>query len=141
MSRLSDGIVDPGTVLTFTAAGTVRLDESHSGKTLVLGKASGGQAFVLPKPVRGYRVKFVSGVDLATSNSTITTFGTTQNVIAGGIANPAAPAAGYTSGTEVDVITFVAGAADIGDSVEMVCDGTNWYLTGVMGVSNAITLS
>ena len=139
MSRLSDGIVEAGSVVKFTAAGTWRLDDFYNGKTIVLGLATGGQHFVLPKPQAGFRLEFISGVDLATSNSTITTYGTTQNVIAGLIASPGLLP--NTLSTEVDVITFVQGVADIGDRVQLVCDGTYWYVSGNVHVSNGITLA
>lgn len=141
MSRLSEGLVEAGRIAKFTAAGTFRLDDSYHGKVIVLGKSSGGQHFVLPKPQAGFELEFVCGVDLATSNSTVTTYGTTQNVIAGSITSPGATSGDYTGGTEVDVITFVAGVADIGDKVRLICDGTNWYVSGDMGVSTAVTLA
>jgi hypothetical protein len=142
MSRQSAGLVEGGDVVVLTAAGTIKLDDSYHGKLIVLKNATGGQHFSLPAPKAGYRVSFVSGVDLATSNNVITARDAdyaAANIIAGGISSPGV--ADFTVGTEVDVISFVQGVADIGDRVDLVSDGTQWYVSGVMGVSTAITLA
>lgn len=142
MSRQSVGLVDGEMVFKPTAAGTYTINESYHGKTVVLGLATGGQHFKLPPPTKGFKITFISGVDLATSNSTITAYaatGAAANLIAGSVNT--AGVADYTAGTEVDVISFVQGVADIGDSVDLICDGTYWYVTGQAGASLAITLA
>ena len=40
-----------------------------------------------------------------------------------------------------DTITFVHNKATAGDYAELVCDGTNWFLTARYDVDDAITLA
>jgi hypothetical protein len=46
-----------------------------------------------------------------------------------------------TNGTATDVITFVASKAQIGDQVELVTDGTNWYAQCQCEQDDAVTYS
>lgn len=112
---------------------------ADSGKLLTLGTA-GGFDTKLPAPAAGLFFTFVVKV-APTTAYTITTNGTTQNVIHG-FTNAGEDALGSgdgTNGTAVDVITFVANKAQIGDRVELICDGTLWYAKAYAFQQDAIT--
>lgn len=118
------------------------LTAADSGKTLFLSHATEFDT-KLPAPAAGLRFKFIVGLAPSGANYTITTNGTTQNVIHG-IISPSEDAAGQgpnTSGTPVDVVTFVASKSQVGDWVELECDGTLWYLRGGCVQQDAITLA
>jgi len=115
---------------------------ADSSKILTLGTA-GGFDTKLPAPAAGLFFSFVVKV-APTTAYTITTNGTTQDVIHGlsavndvnSVTDP-----DLTGGTPVDVITFVANKALIGDRVEIFCDGTLWYAIAHAAVFDGITFS
>ena len=112
---------------------------ADSGKLLTLGTA-GGFDTKLPAPAVGLWFTFVVKV-APTTAYTITTNGTTQNVIHG-LTVTKQDAGGNTdgtAGTAVDVITFAANKAAIGDRVELICDGTLWYAVAYANVFDGIT--
>ena len=97
----------------------------------------------LPAPAAGLRFKFICAAAPSGASYTITTNGTTQNVIHG-VGVSSADAGGSASGTNatpVDVITFVDGQAKVGDTVILECDGTLWYALAFMFDEDAITFS
>lgn len=113
---------------------------ADSGKLLTLGTA-GGFDTKLPAPAAGLFFTFVVKV-APTTAYTITTNGTTQNVIHGHVVSgdlDQTTATDGTAGTAVDVITFAANKALIGDRVELVCDGTLWYAMAYSHVFDGIT--
>ena len=113
---------------------------ADSGKLLTLGTA-GGFDTKLPAPAAGLHFTFVVKV-APTTAYTITTNGTTQNVIHGFVVTNDVNSAtdpDLTNGTAVDVITFAANKAAIGDRVELVCDGTLWYAIAYSQVFDGIT--
>ncbi len=115
------------------------LTAADSGKLLTLGDADGFDV-ALPAPSPGLNFTFVVKV-APTTAYTITTNGTTQNVIHG-LTVTKQDAGGNTdgtAGTAVDVITFAANKAAIGDRVELVCDGTLWYAVAFSNVFDGIT--
>jgi hypothetical protein len=125
-----------------TVAATNVLAATESGKTCFLAHATEFDT-KLPAPAAGLRFKFIVGLAPSSASYTVTTNGTTQNVIHGLItsAEDAAGAGAQTNGTPVDVITFVADKAQVGDWVEVICDGTYWYASGACVQQDAITLA
>lgn len=116
------------------------LTAADSGKLLTLGDADGFDV-ALPAPSPGLNFTFVVKV-APTTAYTITTNGTTQNVIHGQVVSKDLDAASdgdATAGTAVDVITFVANKALVGDRVELVCDGTLWYAVAFAAAFDGIT--
>jgi len=131
----------PVLVLPVEALTTTKvLVAADSGKLLTLGTV-GGFDTKLPAPAAGLFFTFVVKV-APTTAYTITTNGTTQNIIHGqvytGDVNSATDP-DLTNGTAVDVINFVASKAVIGDRVELVCDGTLWYAKAFATVFDGIT--
>ena len=113
---------------------------ADSGKLLTLGTA-GGFDVKLPAPAAGLWFTFVVKV-APTTAYTITTNGTTQNVIHGIVVTTDVNSAtdpDLTAGTPTDVITFAANKALIGDRVELICDGTLWYAIAYSNVFDGIT--
>jgi hypothetical protein len=131
-------LTDPVEHLTATKV----LVAADSGKLLTLGTA-GGFDTKLPEPANGLKFEFVVKV-APTTAYTITSNGTTQNVIHGLNATNDVNSAtdpDLTGGTAVDVITLVANKALIGDRVKLNCDGTLWYAIAYSNVFDAITFS
>jgi hypothetical protein len=116
--------------------GALVLTAADSGDTIFMDSSGGAVAAVLPAPKAGLFFKFIWAV--AGTNSTITTNGATQNVIFGLTVardgNAGVAAAG------VDIVNFITASAVVGDFVELVSDGTNWYLYGVTDLPAAITM-
>jgi hypothetical protein len=115
-----DGVA-PAEVVS--AANVITADES--GTTYFLDLA-GGFASTLPAPALGLRFKFVVKTAPTTAYTIVTN--ASSNVIMGGLTESAA-ATGAVD-TNGDTISFVANTALPGDWVELISDGTNWYLTG-----------
>ena len=142
--ELGFSVAPTGVILTRPVealTATKVLVAADSGKLLTLGTATGFDT-KLPAPAAGLNFTFVVKV-APTTAYTITTNGTTQNVIHGqvytGDVNSATDP-DLTNGTAVDVITFVAAKAVIGDRVELECDGTLWYAKAFATVFDGITL-
>lgn len=122
-----------------TATNVITADES--GKTFFLSSAT---EFVstLPAPAIGLRFTFV--VKAAPSGASYTIVTTSSaNIIKGQV---------YTSdvnstldadfeATGGDTISFVDSKAIAGDRVDVICDGTNWFVYGFCSVFDAITIT
>lgn len=118
--------------------GAVTLTAEDSGKVLILQAAAGAQ-ITLPavedeSTSAGLRFKFIVGLAFATTNWTILA---ASNVIEGSVIVNGAHVAGVNENT----ISFVASAESVGDFVELVCDGTNWYVNGSGVSAGSITLT
>ena len=115
------------------------LTSYDSGKTYFL-NAVGGFTVTLPVPVAGSGFTFIVKT-APTTKYRIATKGATS-VIRGQIyttdINSATSPDKETSG--VSYIDFVASTAVVGDSVELISDGTYWYVKGYCSVWNAIGL-
>jgi hypothetical protein len=119
-------------VKTITAATT--LTSSDSGSLIVL-NASAGKVVTLPSVAeKGFNIKVVVGAAFATTNFTVVA--PTAKIQGGAIVNSVlVPAA------DENTISFVASAETIGDYVNIVSDGTNFYVDGVGAAAGAITFT
>lgn len=115
------------------AANVITADES--GKTFFLNLA-GGFASTLPAPAAGLRYKFVVSVSPTTAYTIVTN--ASANIIKGGAIELAGTASPYINNG--DLITFVANTAVVGDWVEVISDGTSWFLAGMCSADGGITL-
>ena len=113
------------------------LTDSSSGKTYFL-NAAGGFTVTLPRPKKGVNFEFIVKTAPTTAYTIATNGG--SSVILGQVISTDGNAT-----TDPDVaktaeasITFVANTAVVGDSVELVSDGTYWYAEGYSSVWNAI---
>ena len=119
------------TVETITAART--LGATDSGKVFVL-NAAGGAAIALPAASAGINFKFYVGALFASTNWVISA--PTAIIRGGALVNSVnVIAAGSTN------INLVATADTIGDTVDLISDGTNYYVRGVGALAGAITFS
>jgi len=111
---------------------------AESGKTFFLNAAAGFQS-TLPAPAAGLKFTFIVKTAPTSNGYTIVTNGTTQKVIKG-LAVIAADAVGDVSAGGTTV-TFVHNEALPGDRVDMICDGTIWYMIGYAQVTAALTIT
>lgn len=124
-----------------TAVGALTI--ADSGKTFYLNSATEFDT-TLPAvaDAAGFHARFIVKAAPVGASYTITS---AANDIHGGISTSdvdgtaADPA--NTAGTAVDVITFVDGSAVIGDHIDIRCDGTFYYVTGLAAVAAGITLA
>jgi hypothetical protein len=119
--------------VSLTAAYTI--PEEANNRTYVL-NAAAGIAVTLPTPKAGKRFKFIVGTIPATGAYTVVSKGG-ANVIQGlqNVNNTLVP------GSDEDTITFAQTNADIGDFVELVSDGTNWFASGQSFAASSFTFT
>jgi len=145
VQALSTNFVAQGDLaLPQTLTGTTILTAADSGKTLYLASPTEFDT-KLPAPAKGLKFTLIVGLAPSGASYTVTTNGTTQNVIHGvGLSSAdAGGSASSTGGTPVDVITFVDGQAKVGDRVDIECDaeGVYWHAIAVMSDEDAITFA
>jgi len=110
--------------LTLTAA--------DSGKTIFL-NAAGGGTVTLPALKAGVFFKFIIGATAPTT-AWIVDSAEGDNISGVLTVNGALVAA-----VAEDQINFIASTAVSGDSIDLECDGTNWYVTGLGSAAGSIT--
>jgi len=118
---------------------TATLTADDSGKIITLGLA-GGFTTTLPKPAAGLEFSF--RVKVAPTTAYIILTSGVANIIQGTIASGDLDAAADTGAAAAsDTITFVANKAIIGDSVDLISDGTYWYARGFCKAVDALTFT
>lgn len=118
-------------VKTVAAARTLTVEES--GTCFILNAAAGVE-LALPDAGNGLNYKFVVGLAFATTDWTVLAPDTTiqGSVIVNGA---------HVVGADEDTISFVATAESVGDYVEIVSDGTDWFVSGSGALAGSITLT
>ena len=113
--------------------GATTLTAEDSGKVFIL-KAAAGAQITLPAVATsaGFKFKFIVGQLFATTNWTVKA---ASNVIEGGIDVNSTNVPAVNENT----ISFVASAESLGDFIDLVSDGTNWYVSGNATTTGAIT--
>ena len=113
------------------SASSHTLDAGDSGKTYLLSNTV-ARTITLPAVKAGLRFKFV--VTDSTAASTIAT-GEGTALIKGGIL--------LATAWETLAGTTLTAATDnvVGDWIELVCDGTYWYISGQSGHANGFTVA
>jgi hypothetical protein len=117
---------------TETLTGAYSVEHADSGKTFFL-NAAAGAAISMPALKAGANYKFVVAATFATTDWVITP--SDADKLEGSL---------VVAGAAVDVdaadtITFELGAENIGDFVEITCDGSTWFVTGVGLNASSIT--
>ena len=136
---VSSAIVTPVEVVVTTNVITI----AEAGKVFVLNHAT---EFVSTLPTAstaaGITYRFIIGAAPADADYTIITGNSLENLIYGMVLEA------ETDDTEdgpvaqeEDTITFVRAVAVIGDWVEVTCDGTNWYVSGMTAADGGVTLT
>ena len=114
-----------------SSASSHTLDMGDSGKTYLLASTV-ARTITLPAVKAGVRIKFI--VTDSTAASTIATSEGTA-LVKGGIL--LAPGWETLAGTTLTAST----SAVVGDWIELVCDGTYWYISGQSGHANGFTVA
>ena len=119
----------------------IELTAEDSGKFYTVDSSAGAYEITLPSPTKGIRYDFVVKEDTPTGAVTIKATGALiygrfleGEVDTSSDANGSAGATGQTN-------VIIGTAANTGDSVRLVCDGTNWYTQGVTALDGSITVS
>ncbi len=124
-----------GGIEIVTAANVITREES--GKTFILNSAT-AFASTLPEVEAGLEFTFIAGATQVTGgNHTIVPNASNDNTIYGEylVAGATVPASAEGS------INWIADTILPGDRVNVVCDGTNWYVSGAAAASGAITFT
>ena len=122
--------------LTEAVTTTNVITAAESGTTFFL-NAVGGFTSTLPAVAAGLNFKFV--VKTAPTTAYIITTNAGDNVLYGLTVERAGTAG--VAGAARDTVNFVASQAIIGDTYEFTCDGTNWYMRGMVDVAAACTFA
>jgi len=135
---VSSAIVTPVEVVAATNTITI----AEAGKVFVLNSAT---EFVSTLPSAatsaGITYRFIIGAAPAGANYTIVT-AASENLIYGLVLEAESDTGDDGPvGQEEDTITFVQSVAVIGDWVEVTCDGTNWYVSGMTAADGGVTLT
>ena len=127
-----------GAVETVTATNVITAAES--GKVFFLNSAT---EFVstLPAPAAGLRFRFIVKAAPSGASYTIVTNGGADIIIGGISSSDLDASSDVVSDDNADTITFADGVAVVGDWVELVSDGTSWYMSGHCKTYNGITTS
>jgi hypothetical protein len=123
-----------------TVAATKAVTAAESGTTFFLNHAT---EFVttLPAPAAGLRYRFVCANAPETASFTVVT-ASSANLFIGSISTSDIDgAADAGSDDDGDTITFADGVAVPGDWVEVISDGTSWYVSGHCKVYNGVTIT
>jgi hypothetical protein len=112
---------------------------AESGKTFFLNSAT-DFASTLPAPALGLRFKFIVTTAATTTAHTIITDGG-DDVIFGAVATADGLASLLASAEDTISLTKTATGGIVGDMVEVISDGTNWYVSGLISVAAGITFT
>jgi len=115
-----------------SSASSHTLDMGDSGKTYLLDGGDAARTVTLPAVKAGLRFKFIA-TDVTTASTIATSEGTA--LIKGGIL--LATAWETLAGTTITATTDNV----VGDWIELVCDGTYWYISGQSGHANGFTVT
>lgn len=134
-TSLSDSV---SPVTTISATGTANIT-SGSGSLIIVN--SGNATLYLPpvSTVPGFNAKFVVGTAFSTS-STIhqATADSTAEIIGCLVTSNTAGASLATSGS---TISLVGNSVSVGDTVNLVSNGSNWYFTAITKKSGGVSLA
>ena len=129
----SGGIVTPSETVTATNVITA----AESGKTFFLSALAGFES-TLPTAAAGLNFKFVVATAPTSNGYTIT--GSPADKISGTVAcSGAEDTVNGVTAALADNIILVHNVALLGDVVEFVSDGTNWFVTGNVNTFAAVT--
>lgn len=114
-------------VVTAAVGTTVVLTAALSGTTYIMSATSGTPSFTLPAVAAGLEFTFITAN--TTAGYTVTT-GTTSLIRAKTTATGTAITSTATTGTLVNT----QATAVVGDSIKLICDGTDWRMVSQTGI-------
>lgn len=129
------GTLVPAGFEIVTAANVITAAEN--GTTFILNSAT-AFASTLPVVAAGLRFVFIAGATQVTGgNHTIVPNAANDNTVFGEylVAGATVPASAEGS------INVIADTVLPGDRIEVVCDGTNWYVSGAAAATGAVTFT
>lgn len=136
---LVSGLASGPTVSALTA--TTALANSDCGKVLLLNSAT---EFVTTLPAitgtSGCTFRIIVKAAPAAASYTVVT-AASANIIEGQVASAEDAAGSVSTTADSDTITFADGLAIKGDYVDLISDGTNWYISGMCNVQDGIATS
>ena len=138
LSSPTETLSSVGTV----AAPTKKLTAADSGKTFFIDISTVSIVCTLPAPAAGLNYKFVLSVasdNEATKDFLLNTNADSVDINGSIIVNGAHVE--VTNATSAVAIDASDGAATVGDSLEVTCDGTDWYITGSVLTASAINIA
>jgi len=118
--------------VTESITGAQTIEQADSGKVFWL-DAAGGATVTLPAVKAGLKLKFVL-IQAHSSTNWVIASATSANIQGAFVDGAAAAAA-----ADEDQMNFVAGTAAVGDFIELSCDGTDWFVSGVCSATGGIT--
>lgn len=133
----SERIVQTAGGSVATAAAT--LTTVDYGKTFFLNSATEFQ-LVLPAALIGAKLSFIVTAAPSGASYTIITPASAE-ILFGKILSAAGDAGDVENTGGGTTITFADGQAVVGDRVDLVSDGTNWYVVGYASVAAGITIT
>jgi hypothetical protein len=132
---VSTRIVSETTATRAIAAAT------DNGKTVMLNRAA-GITLTLPAPISGFRARYVVGTAPTSGGGEIgyvfVTTGGNDIMVINGLTSDGTAA---VTDDNADTMTLIKSVAVKGDSVEVECDGTSWYMFVRTKLTNALTSS
>lgn len=117
---------------TQIVTGNTTLTPADSGKVIFL-NAAGGGTVTLPVLKAGGNLKVIVGETAPTTNWVI------DSAEGDNIYGVLTVAGAAVAAVAEDQINFAASTAVSGDFIELMCDGTNWYVHGVGAATGSIT--
>lgn len=130
---------------TQTIAQSLSLDADDSGKVWLLGNASATFTITLPAVSTagsGWNGRFLVDTAPVAAHYVVTeNTSSDTNIIHGGVRTSAIQTGGTeaTAGTGVTQISFLANNAAKGDYIDLVTDGTSWYICdSICQANNAV---
>ena len=127
-----------GTVATPTKS----LTAADSGKTFFVDISTVSIVATLPAPEAGLHYKFVLSVasdNEATKDFLLNTHADSTDINGSVIVNGAHVE--VTNATSAVALDSTTGVATVGDFFEVDCDGTDWYIRGVVKTASAVVIN
>ena len=118
---------------TETLTGAYSVEHADSGKTFFLNAAEGA-AISMPALKAGANYKFVVAAAFDTSDWVVTPSD------AGKLEGSLVVAGDAVTVAAGNSFTFELGAENVGDFVEVTCDGSTWFVNGVGLTGSSITI-
>lgn len=117
------------------------LTAADSGKTYFLNSAT-EFAVTLPSPALGLNFLFIVAAAPSSASYTVVTPASAQIIVGHVLVSDGTDSAGDIEATAgATTITFVDGAAVLGDRCHVISDGTNWYASAQATTNAAITFT
>lgn len=130
--------IGSGSMETLAAAKT--LTGEDNGKTFLLNLA-GGFTVTLPPHASGLRFKFIVKTAPTTAYIIATATADVDTITGGFSSAELTDAAVMDYDAAGDQINFVANQAAVGDWVEVISDGSNWYTSGHANLQAGLTIT